>query len=168
MIGAGGESALAQRVESPDWISKISFGSATLDAGLAIVDASGTLIAPQVSLGVRNTSLRMHRPGDFTYDQGVQDPARGVAFATREWLLGYGIVAERRLGLGSRQFSIGVQAGVAQPFGGPATLAGESRVHRTPRQESGRYLRMSIARPIGGRRDISTVVLGALLSMIRG
>jgi hypothetical protein len=168
MLGAGGESALANRIASTDWISKISFGSATLETGVALIDGRGFLVAPQFSIGVRKTSLRMDRPGDFTYDQGVKDPARGVAFSTREGLVGVGVIAERHLRVRANQFSLGVQAGIAQPFGGPATFAGESHVHGTPRQDTGRYLRLIFGKPIGGRRDAMTAVSGALLSMIGG
>lgn len=168
MLGGGGESALGSRIASPEWISKIGFSSATLDAGVVAVDASGMLIAPQLSLGVRRTSLRMERPGDFTYDEGVQNPARGVALSTSQGLIAMGIVVERHLRVRTSQLSIGVQAGVAQPFGGPKTYAGESQVHGTPRQATGRYLRFTIGKPLGGRRDVLGAVSGAVLSMIRG
>jgi hypothetical protein len=169
VLGVGGESALPQREMSAGWISKISFGSAMVDAGIAAIDRPGLLVYPQVSLGLRKTSLRMERSGDFTYDEGVQDPARGVALSSRSALAGFGLVAEghwttRRTG----SFSVGARAGVVQPFGGPGTSAGESSVTGTPREASGRYLRLSIGKPIGKKRDMMSGLSTALLSIITG
>lgn len=169
LLGGGGESALPQRELSPGWISKISFGSAMIDAGVAAIDRPGFLVYPQFSLGIRKTSFRMDQSGDFTYDGGIQDPARGVAMSSRSALVGFGLVAEghwttRRTG----EFSVGMRAGVVRPLGRPGTSAGESVVTGTPQETSGRYVRLSIGKPIGKRRDTIGALSTALLSIIRG
>jgi hypothetical protein len=169
LVGVGGESALPQRELSSGWVSKISFGSATLDAGFALIDRRHLLVYPQLSLGLRKTSLRMERSGDFTYDAGMQDPARGVALSTRSALAGFGLVAESHLSTRrTGAFSIGLRAGVVQPLGSPATSAGESAVTGTPRENAGRYLRLSVGKPIGKRGDVISALSTALLSIITG
>ena len=99
----------------------------------------------------------------------MQDPARGVSLSSRSALAGAGIVVESYLH--SRitgDISIGLRAGVMQPLGQPATSAGESAVVGTPRESSGRYLRLSIGKPIGKRRDALNALSTALLSLLTG
>jgi hypothetical protein len=168
-VGAGGESALPQRQLSSGWVNKISFGSAMLDAGVVLIDRPHLAVYPQLSIGIRKTSLHMERVGDFTYDSGIEDPARGMALSSRSALSGFGIVAESRfVTQRTGAFSIGLRAGVVQPWGQPATSAGESRVTDAPRESAGRYLRLSIGKPIGKRRDAVSALSTALLSIITG
>jgi hypothetical protein len=166
LLGGGGETALPQRELSPGWISKISFGSMTLDAGMALIDRPRIRVYPTISVGIRKTKMQMERIGDFTYDDGMQDPARGVSLSSRSALAGAGIVVETYVS--SRltgEFSIGLRTGVMSPVGNPATSAGERSVSGTPRETSGRYLRLSIGKPIGRRRDAMSALSSALLSL---
>jgi len=167
VLGGSSETALPQRRSSAGWRSTVSFGSAMLDAGYAIVDVPRLLVYPQVSLGLRQTSLRLERSGNFSYDDGVNDPARGVAMSSLGVLSGLGVVAEMRLATRlTGAFAIGLRAGLVQPLGGAATLAGESNVTGTPREGTGRYLRLSIAKPIGKRRDTLGALSTAMLSLL--
>lgn len=167
VIGGSGESALPQRASTPAWNNTISFGSATLDAGIALVDRPHLLVQSQLSIGVRKSSLRMEQSGDFPYVDGVRDPARGVALSSLGALAGVGVVAELRFRTRTTgAFAIGMRAGIARPLGDPVTSAGESSVTGTPRESAGRYLRLSIAKPIGRRRDIVSALSTAMLSII--
>ncbi|MHB1312589.1 MAG: hypothetical protein ACYC3L_11295 [Gemmatimonadaceae bacterium] len=167
VLGGSSESALPQRRSSAGWRSTVSFGSAMLDAGIVLVDAPHLLVYPQVSLGMRMTSLRIAQRGDFSYDEGTANPARGVSMSSLGALSGLGVVAEMRLA--SRltgDFAIGLRAGLVQPMGGAATLANESTVTGTPREGPGRYLRLSIGKPIGKRRDTLGALSTAMLTLI--
>lgn len=167
VIGGSGETALPQRESQGDWKNRISFGSATVDAGFALVDRPRILVQPTVSIGVRRSSLRMERSDDVPYDDVVRDPARGSSLSTTSALAGVGMSAELRFAtraMGS--FSIGLRAGISRPFGSPATRAGESSVSDAPREASGRYARLTFGKPIGRKRDAARALSTALLSIV--
>ena len=167
LIGGSGETALPQRASSAGWKNRIGFGSATIDAGIALVDRPRLLVQSQLSLGLRKSSLRMERSGDVPYDDVVRDPARGTSLSTTRALAGIGMAAEFRFATrATGAFAIGVRAGISQPFGSPATSTGESSVSDAPREGTGRYLRLSIGKPIGRKRDIVQALSTALLSIV--
>lgn len=169
LLGGGGESALPQRELSPGWVSKISFGSITLDAGVALVDHPRVRMYSTVSLGIRKTKTQMERRGDFSYEDGMQDPARGVTMSSLSALSGAGVVVESYLSTKfTGDISIGLRAGVTRPLGDPSTSAGESSVSGAPREGAGRYLRLSIGKPIGKRRDAMSALSAAVLSLLQG
>ena len=167
MIGGTGESALPHRAASPGWRNTISFGSATLDAGVALIDRPRLLVQTQLSLGLRKTSLRLEQSDDFRYEDGVRDPARGVELSSLSALGGIGMVAELRFATRSTgTFALGLRAGFAQPLGHAATLAGERSVTGAPRESAGSYLRLSIGKPIARRREIMSALSTAMLTII--
>lgn len=167
LIGGSGETALPQRESSPGWKNRIAFGSATIDAGIALVDIPRLLVQTQASIGVRRSSLRMERSDDVPFDDVVRDPARGASLSTTSALAGLGVAAELRLATRTTgSFAIGVRAGISRPFGSPVASAGESSVRDAPREGTGRYLRLSIGKPIGRKRDVVQALSTALLSIV--
>lgn len=167
LIGGGGESALPQRETATGWVSKISFGSAMVDAGYVMISRSRLTVYPQLSIGIRATSLKVQRTGDFTFDDGVRDPARGVEMSSLGALAGVGIVAETHIATErTGDFSIGIRAGMSKPLGAPGTLAGESVVSGTPREGSGWQLRLTVGKPIGKRREVVNALSTAVLSIL--
>jgi hypothetical protein len=167
LLGGSGESAIPSRELSPGWISKITFGSALVNGGVAVVDSKRMLLAPQVGIGVRKTSLRMERSGDYTYDEAIQDPARGIAMSSISGVWQFGMVTEMRVQTRmTGAFSIGARAGMSLPFGGPTTSAGEARVHNAPREDAGHYLALSFGRPIGAKSQVIKTMSSTLLSFV--
>jgi hypothetical protein len=167
VLGGSSETALPQRRTSAGWRSTISLSSAMLDGGLVLLDRPQFVFYPQLSLGIRGTSLRMEQAGGFTYDDGVRDPARGVALSSLAVLSGLGVVAEMHVATRlTGAIAIGLRAGTVQTLGRPATVAGESAVTGTPREGAGRYVRLSIGKPIGKRSDTWGALSTALLSLL--
>lgn len=167
IIGGSGETALPQRATQGGWKNRISFGSAMLDAGIALVDRPRLFVQSLASIGVRRSSLRMEQRDDVAYDDVLRDPARGSSLSSTSALAGIGMAAELRLATrATGAFSIGVRAGISRPFGSPATRAGENSVSDAPRESSGRYLRLSIGKPIGRKRDAVRALSTALLSIV--
>lgn len=167
VIGGSGETALPQRATQGSWKNRISFGSATVDAGIALVDRPRLLVQSLASIGVRRSSLRMEQSDDVAYDDVVRDPARGTSLSTTSALAGVAVAAELRfVTRATGAFSIGVRAGISHPFGSPATRAGESSVSDSPHESTGRYLRLSIGKPIGRKRDAVRALSTALLSIV--
>lgn len=167
VIGGSGESGLPQRATTPDWNNRVSFGSATMDAGVALVESPRWVLHPQLSLGVRRTRLSMERRGDFAYDDGIRDPARGVSLSSMSAMAGAGVVAELRMATRrAGDFSIGLRAGVTRPLGAPAANAGGATVSDAPREATGRYLRLTLGRPLGRRRDVKGALSTSLLSIL--
>lgn len=167
MMGGTGESALPQRATSRGWVNTVSFGSALLDAGYALVERPRFTLQPQISFGIRKTSLRIQQQGDFPYEDGVREPARGLAVSSFSALAAAGVAAELRFSTRTAgDFAVGLRAGFARPLGAPAAWAGESSVTGAPRESAGRYLRLSIAKPIGRRRDIMGAFSTAALSIL--
>lgn len=167
IVGGSGETALPQREKSPGWVSKVSFATVSLDAGFALVDRPRFTLQPQFSFGVRKTALRIEQQGDFQYADGVRDPARGLSMSSFSALAAAGVAAELRFSTRmTGDFAIGLRAGFARPLGAPAAWAGESSVTDAPRESAGRYLRLSVAKPIGRRRDIMGALSTAVLSLI--
>lgn len=167
ILGASSETMLPDRRSSQGWVNKLSFGSATIDAGFAVVDAPRVLVYPQVSLGIRRTSLHLERSGDFAYEDGVSDPARGVSMSSFAGLMQFGLVAEAHLSTRHiGEFSIGLRAGIGSVSGSPLTLAGESRVYGAPREGSGRYLRLSVGKPVRRKREALNSLLSGAWSLL--
>jgi hypothetical protein len=168
LVGVGGESALPQRDEAAGWTTRVSFGSAMVDAGYVILDRSRLIVYPHVSIGVRATSLTVQRVGDFTFTDGVRDPARGVELSSRGALAGVGLVAETHLTTSrTGDFSIGVRAGLVTSVGAPGTIAGERTVSGAPHEASGWHVRLTVGRPIGRRRNVVSALSTALVSLLR-
>lgn len=167
MLGGTGETALPQSSSALGWRNKVSFGSASLDAGVALLDRPRFLLHTQLSIGIRTTTLRMEQRGDFTYNDGVRDPARGLELSSVSGLAGAGLMAELRFSTRTTgDFAIGLRAGVTRPLGSPAAWAGESTVTGAPQESTGRYVRLSIGKPIGRRREIVSALSTAMLSLL--
>lgn len=167
IVGGTGESALPQRVSSPGWRNTVAFGSATLDAGLVLAEGTQFAVYSYGAIGVRKTSLRIQQTQPFAYEDGVRDPARGMALSSTNAVTGVGIAAEFRFATRTTgAFAIGLRAGIAQPLGGAATSTGESTVTHTPRESTGRSLRISIGKPIGKRRDVMGALSTTMLPII--
>jgi hypothetical protein len=167
IYGASIEQGLPRRALENDWVTKLATGGASLDAGLAIIETSNSLIYSTVSLGMRSTSLHFERRGGFTYSEGLQDPARGLDLSSRTGLAVFGVTGERhfethRAGM----FTLAVQAGIARPLGAPNTFAGENHVEETPGQSSGRYIRLAFGKPLAARGSALETAVGALASMV--
>jgi len=167
LLGATGETSIGRRRVDNGWMTQLSAGVATFDAGVALYERSTTMIAATGSLGTRRTGLRLEAQGDFSYDEGVSNPARGVTLSSRSGVAQGGLLMEQRLRapkIGA--LSLSAQVGVSVPFGGASTFAGESRVAGTPTQQSGTYLRIAIGKPLRQRGEALNAVWAALLSMI--
>lgn len=166
-IGGSSESALPQRTSAAGWVNRISFGSATVDAGFIVVDGARLVVQPQLSLGVRYSSMRLEQRGDLAYEDGVRDPARSLDMTTMRAMGGVGIAAELRLATrATGPFAIGLRAGLTRPFGAPAAWSGERAVTGAPGEADGRYLRVAVSRPIGRRRDIVSTLSTAMFSLL--
>jgi|GEM_PF-5272922 len=168
LIGGTGETAIPQRELAAGFINKIWYGSAAIDAGYALFNLPMLMVAPQASFGMKHSVLQMERGGDFTFDHGVNDPARGLRMSSWRAMAGYGIVSELRLRTrATGDFSIGLRGGYSTPVGGAHTAAGESAVSGAPSEESGSYLRLSIGKPIGKRRNALSVLSTVLIPLMR-
>jgi hypothetical protein len=166
LIGGSGEVASQRRVAA-GWINTASFGSAMVDAGMAVIDGPRLLVYPQVSLGIRQTTLRIEQTGSFAYDAAVTSPARGVSLSSFGALAGVGLVTElhfatRRTGA----FSVGLHAGYRTPLGAASTSSGESSVSGAPRQPGGQFLRLSVGKPFGSRSSALGLVSTAVMPWI--
>lgn len=167
IVGGSGESALPQRKAAAGWNNRVTFGSATLDAGVALLDRSRVHVQSFASFGLRTTSLRMEQRGDFAFNDGVRNPARNLELSSINALAGAGIAAEVRFATArTGAFAVGVRTGFARPLGGPAMRAGESSVSGAPRETTGRYLRLSISKPVGRRREVTSALSTAVLSLL--
>lgn len=165
LIGGTGETT-QQRNASPGWINRTWLGSATVDGGVVLIDAPHFLVYPTVSLGIRRTSLHMEQSGDFTYAAGVTDPARGVTLSSLSAVAGVGLVSELHLSTRlTGPFSIGVRVRYVAPLGGASTSAGEADVSGAPRENGGRYLQLSVGKPIGRRKSAASILSAILLPM---
>jgi hypothetical protein len=167
VIGGGGETALPQRNNVGGWVTKVAFGSATVDAGAVLIDAPHFMLYPELSLGVRGSLLRLQKNEDFSYDDAVRDPERSVNLSSVGVIAGAGIVAEARFSAPTLgEFSIGLRAGSTQPLGRPGVRSGESSITGAPREGNGWYTRLTISRPVAMRRDIMGAISTSLLSLL--
>lgn len=167
MLGGSGETALPQRRTTPVWTNRITFGSATIDAGVAIIERPRILVQSQLSFGLRKTSMRMEQRGDFAFEDGVGNPARNLELSSLSALGGVGVMAEMRFATRvTGEFAVGLRAAIHRPLGAAATWAGESRVTGAAQETDGRYLRISVGKPIGRRREVVSSISTALLTLL--
>lgn len=163
LVGASVETAIPERHADGGWVTRLSGGIATLDAGIAAIDRPQAMLSVTLGLGARQSRLRLERQADFEFRDGLADPGRGVELNSVGGVAQLGIQWEWRLALRSgRRFAVGAQGGVLQPIGAPATSAGESRVEGAPGQSAGGFLRVGVGTPIKGGRD-AFAALGSLL-----
>ncbi len=168
LVGGTGETAIPQRKLGAGFINKIWYGTAAFDAGYAVVNHPMLLIYPQASFGMKHSVLQMEQGGNFTYSNGVNNPARGLRMSSWRATAGYGLVSELRLrSRTAGDFSIGIRGGYATPVGGAHTAAGESSISDTPSEEAGAYLRLTIGKPIGKRRNALSVLSTVLIPLMR-
>lgn len=148
--------------------SALSQQSFSVGVGLVIVEVGGISIFPVGSVGLRRAALSMQEIGDFTFDEGLANPGRGVEMSSLGGIARTGLTAERRFAFGrTGPFSISVEGGVARPFGGTWTTAGENRVTAVPGEKSGSFFRLGIGRPLGKGTDFGGR-LGGLIGAIFG
>ena len=167
LAGASIEGSLPHRTTDASWTTKLSVSTTTLDAGYVVLDASRLMITTTVALGFRGTSLHFERRGDFSYDDGLGNPARGVDLLSRSGVAQIGLNAERRFeARRPGEFALIVQSGIMRPFGGAATFAGENHVYQTPEQNGGSYIRIGFAKPIAQRSRALDTVGAALASTL--
>lgn len=167
LLGATGETSISPRRSDNAWMTQLSAGIATLDAGVAVYERGATMIATTASLGIRRTGLRFESRGDFSYDDGVSNPARGVMLSSRSGVAQTGLLVEQRMRaprIGA--LSLSAQLGISVPFGGASTFAGESRVVGSPAPASGTYVRVAVGKPLGKRGEALNAVWAALISMV--
>ena len=166
-VGVTGESSLPVNRTTESWLTRLSAGGATIDAAFALIDARGLVLSPMASVGVRRTSLHFERRGDFTYDQGLEDPSRGVDLSSRGAIAQYGASAEAHVRTRlTGMLSLSVQAGTTRPFGSMITYAGDNRVTGEPSRATGSFFRIGLGKPLGKRREIMSSASAALLSVI--
>ena len=126
------------------------------------------LVYPAVSIGLRETKLRIDQDGKFDYGDGLRDPWRSLEISSYSGLAELGIAAERRTRvLKGWPFSVGVQAGIAQPFGGGVAYSGDRAIAGVPRARSGRYVRLAFGTPIHRRGEAFSAIGGSMLGMVR-
>lgn len=165
--GASIDQSLPHRGTDATWTTKLTVSTATLDGGYVLFDGSSVMISTNVSIGIHRTSLHFERRGDFTYGDGLNDPARGVDLMSRNGTAQVGLNIERHFDIGRLgKLALSGQGGLTRPFGGSLTFAGENRVHGTPRQTPGSYVRVAIARPIASGARALNMLSGALLSTV--
>lgn len=166
MLGGTGESAFPQRNSTSGTITKLWYGAATADLGFVALETPMFVVYPQASLGLRHRVLRMEQAGDFSYDAAVSTPARGVSMSSWRAIAGYGLVTELRLASkATGPVSLGLRGGYSSPLGGGHTTSGESTVSGTPSDGSGGYVRFSVGKPIGKRRNVASVLSSILLPL---
>lgn len=168
VVGTSTEMTLPQLRQSGDVRTRLSGRSSSLDVGIALVDRGAMLVYPVASIGFRETKLRIDQDGKFDYGDGLRDPWRSLEISSYSGLAELGIAAERRTrAMKGRPLSVGVQAGIAQPFGGGVAYSGDRAVAGVPRARSGRYLRLAFGMPIHGRGEAFSAIGGSMLGMVR-
>lgn len=123
---------------------------------------------PAVSIGLRETKLRIDQDGKFDYGDGLRDPWRSLEISSYSGLAGLGIAAERRTRvMKGWPLSVGLQAGITQPIGGGVSYSGDRAIAGVPRARSGRYLRLTFGMPIHRRGEAFSAIGGSMLGMVR-
>jgi hypothetical protein len=167
LYGASIEQSIPRHALDAEWAMKLTAGGASLDAGLALMESSNTLVSSTISLGMRSTSLHFERPSDFTYPEGLEDPARSLDLVSRTGVAVLGVAVERHFQTRrTGTFTLAAEVGMTRPLGAPSTFAGDSHIAQTPKQTSGRYLRIGIGKPLTRRRNALRTVGAAVASMI--
>lgn len=167
IAGASIDGSLPHRAADASWTTKLLVNTATLDGGVVLLESSRATITGVASLGVRSTSLHFERRGDFTYSDGLVDPARGVDLMSKSGMAEVGLNVERRfVSRWPGMFSLVAQTGVTRPFGAAVTFAGENHVRETPGEGAGLFARIGFAKPLGNRGRALDTASGALLAML--
>ena len=93
ILGTSTEMTLPQLRQSGDVRTRLSGRSTSLDAGIALVDRGAMLVYPTVSIGLRETKLRIDQDGQFDYGDGLRDPWRSLEISSYSGLAELGIAA---------------------------------------------------------------------------
>lgn len=161
LFGGGYQSLLARHNRSDAYRTRTSGSYTLLDVGYAAVRTARLSVYPLAGFGATHLALSVKSRGDFTFDQGLQAPARELTMSGTAAVAHGGMLVERRFTRGESEFAVSLRAGVIRTVGTQSWLSDDDEVSDGPSKVRGSYVRLAFSKPLRSRRDAVLPIAGA-------
>lgn len=161
-LGFGFQSLLTQDHSDASHRTRLAGRYSLVDVGVDLLRSRRWSLSPLVGFGVSGITVNVRERGEFTFDEGLQRPAREVGLSGLGALGHGGFVLERRLRRGDAEYALGIRAGVARGFGSQAWTSDANSVSGGPTGLRGAYARIVFSRPLRHRRDAFMTAAGTV------
>ena len=162
MLGVGFQSLIAKDHSDASYRTRLAGRYSLVDFGVAVANTRGWSVYPIAGLGASAVTVNVRERGTFTFDEGLQHPAREVGMSGLGALAHGGILIERRFHRGDAEYALGLRAGVTRGFGSQAWTSDASKVEGGPTGLRGSYARLVFSRPLRHRRDALVTAAGTV------
>jgi hypothetical protein len=162
ILGGAWQSILSRTLDTPAYRSRISGSFALLDAGWIMARHAGMIVYPLAGIGAAGTSIAIDQRDDFTFDDGLAHPGRGLRVNGSTFLYQLGLGAEQQLKLG-RPLAISMRVGMMRNIGAQGWSSEWETVRQGPRGYRGTYAQIAFATPLQSRREAAMPMAGAAL-----
>jgi hypothetical protein len=167
LFGGGFQTLLTRNQTDAAFRTRMSGSYSLFDVGYALVAARRIAIYPLVGVGATHVSVNVRERGDFSFDDGLQRPARELGMSGTAALVHAGILIEQRFKRPSgTEFALSIRAGLTRSIGTQAWQSDESQVNGGPSGVRGSYLRIGFSRPLASRRDAVLPIAGTVLQTV--
>jgi hypothetical protein len=166
MLGVGFQSLIAEDHSDVSYRTRLSGRYSLVDFGVAVANSRNWSVYPIAGIGASSISVNVREVGTFTFDEGLQRPAREVGMSGLGALAHGGVLVERRFHRGDSEFALGLRAGVTRGFGSQAWSSDANRVDGGPSGLRGSYARLVFSRPLRHRRDAFMPAAGTVVQAL--
>ena len=168
LAGAAFQSMISRDHKDGAYRTRMSGSYSLFDIGYAILRSRSTFIYPIAGIGVTHMSVNVKSRGDFSFDDGLSNPAREISMSGLAPLGHFGVLVERRFTRGESEFAVALRIGEMRTLGSQSWTSEESRIDSGPKGIRGTYARLSFSKPIRARRDAALPIAGTVVqTMIR-
>lgn len=166
LAGAAYQSLITRDHKDDAYRTRLSGNYSLFDLGYAVVRSGSTSVYPIVGVGVTRMSVNVKSRGDFTFDEGLDSPAREISMSGMAPLGHFGMLVEQRFMRGESEMAMTLRVGAMRTLGSQAWRAEDSRIDGGPKGIRGTYARLAFSRPIRTRRDAALPIAGSVVQAV--
>lgn len=166
LAGAAFQSMITRDHRNDSYRTRLSGSYSLFDLGYAVVRARSTFIYPIVGVGATHMSINVKSRGDFSFDDGLDNPSREIHMTGVAPLGHYGMLVEQRFARGASEMAMTLRIGAIRTLGSPSWMAEDSRIDGGPKTIRGTYARLAFAKPIRTRRDAALPIAGTVVQSV--
>ena len=166
LAGAGFQTMITRDHRDDDYRTRLSGNFSLFDFGYAVVRSRSIWVYPVVGIGATHMSVNVKARGDFSFDDGLANPAREISMSGLAALGHFGMLVERRFSRGESEMALALRVGAMRTLGSQSWMAEDSRIDGGPKTIRGTYARLSFSRPIRTRRDAALPIAGTVVQAV--
>ena len=166
LAGAAFQSMVTRDNKDASYRTRLGGNYSLFDFGYAVVRSASTSIYPIAGVGTTHMSVNVRARGDFSFDDGLENPTREISMSGVAALGHFGLLVERRFARGESEMAMALRVGAMRTLGSQSWTAEDSRIDGGPKTMRATYARLSFSRPIRSRRDAALPIAGAVVQSV--